>query len=176
MPLDPPMADLEDHRRQVYASLLRLTRNHGEAEDLAQDALLACWRKRDVYEGRGSFVGFVQRTAFRLWLNQRKKQGRRDRLLELDASADSAVAAAAEQLTRTSSVNAFLDHLRQALEDLSAEQRDAFILFRLEGLTCAEIAMRTGDPVKTIETRVRRATLALAERLEPHRHLLTSTP
>lgn len=44
-------------------------------------------------------------------------------------------------------------------------------------MTCAQIAERSGTPVKTIETRVRRATLALAEALREHRALLLeSTP
>lgn len=169
--------DLEACRRQIYRSLRRLTQDHGEAEDLAQETLLRCWRKRHLFEGRGSFAGFVHRTAFRLWLNHRKKELRRERLaLAAWSSSPAPVAAPAVEVVCSDSLERFLDLLREALEELSTEQREAFVAFRLEGLTCAEIAERQSEPVKTIETRVRRATLALAERLKGHRHLLTTRP
>ena len=46
--------------------------------------------------------------------------------------------------------------------------REAFILFRFEGHSCAEIAEITGTPKKTVESRLTRAVQILSERLKRH--------
>jgi DNA-directed RNA polymerase specialized sigma24 family protein len=62
--------------------------------------------------------------------------------------------------------------VNEELASLTADAREAFVLFRFEGLTCPQIAELTATPVKTVETRVRRATAALAARLGRYRHHL----
>ena len=50
--------------------------------------------------------------------------------------------------------------------------REAFVLFRFEQLTCVQIAEITDAPEKTIESRVRRASLLLAEKLKAYKDQL----
>jgi len=167
--------DLRDeHRLDVYRFLLGLTRDHGEAEDLAQESLLQAWRKRHLYQHRGSFVGFLRRTAFHLWLNHAKKKKRRHVLAPVDSGLESALPATpGDPVARADALSFFVHRMTEALDELPPDQRDAFVDFHFEAMTCLQIAERTGTPVKTVETRVRRATLALAHRLRHHRNLLS---
>ena len=72
---------------------------------------------------------------------------------------------AAARAERAESDSYLAARVRDAIDALPPPMRESFVLFRFEGLTCAEIAAALGAPVKTIESRVRRATLLLGERL-----------
>ncbi len=71
---------------------------------------------------------------------------------------------------RAETVGFLIGRVQEALDCLPEPARQAFVLFRYEGLSCAEIAGLLGAPVKTVETRIARATQLLAQRLGPYRH------
>lgn len=163
--------DLFDRQRDpLYRYLYRLTGNRADAEDLLQDAFAAVWRKRDRYEGRGSLEGFLRSTAYRLFLNEWKKTSRR-RDLAPPPEPPRTVPAAAGEVAESEARGFLMEKVRDALAQLPEPSRRAFELFRFEGWTAREISEATDTPVKTVETRVRRATLALADALGRYRHL-----
>ena len=55
----------------------------------------------------------------------------------------------------------------RAIDALPEPQRQAFILHRFEELSCREIAAVTGEPVKTVESRLRLALAKLTGMLKP---------
>jgi RNA polymerase sigma-70 factor (ECF subfamily) len=63
-----------------------------------------------------------------------------------------------------------VQRVRAALDELPEPTRTAFVLFRYEGLSCAEVAETQGVPQKTVETRIARAAELLADKLRPYRH------
>lgn len=165
----------QSERVPLFRFLYRLCGNPSDAEDLLQETFLAVWRKRHQFEGRGAAAGYLRRTAYRLFLNAREKRERRAGLLAL-ADSDPRLAPAASAELERAEAQAFLAaRVRQAIDGLPGPMREAFVLFRYEGLTCIEIAEALDAPVKTVESRVRRATLQLAERLRPfEKHLSAS--
>lgn len=62
--------------------------------------------------------------------------------------------------------SSFWELLGEALEELPAEQREAFVLHELEGKSFKEMAELTGLPVNTLLSRKRYAVLYLRERLQ----------
>lgn len=62
--------------------------------------------------------------------------------------------------------NLFWEELQLALNELPAEQRDAFVKNEIEGIPFKEIAVETGVSVATLITRKRYAVLHLRERLQ----------
>ncbi|MCG3133065.1 MAG: hypothetical protein HMLKMBBP_00157 [Planctomycetes bacterium] len=160
-----------DHREAVFRFLCRLTRNAADAEDLLQETFLTVWRKQAQFEGRGSVAGWLKRTAFRLYLNEREKRTRRAELDERVGAPDPRTSAppADREVARRDAVALLSKKVEEALRSLPDEPREAFVLFRMEGMSVAEIGELTGVPAKTAETRVRRATLLLAEMLSKHR-------
>jgi RNA polymerase sigma factor (sigma-70 family) len=65
--------------------------------------------------------------------------------------------------------------IRQALEQLAPEQRQVLELAYFEGLSQAEIAARLGQPLGTVNVRMRMAMRNLTTSLSPH-GLLTKEP
>jgi RNA polymerase sigma factor (sigma-70 family) len=162
------------HRESVFRFLWRLSRNAADAEDLLQETFLVVWRKRGQFEGRGSVEGWLRRTAFRLYLNEREKRKRR---ADLDARrpVPSASSAPADRDVAERDAAAFMAaRVDEALAALPDDPREAFVLFRWEGMTCAQIGELLGVPAKTVETRVRRATELLHEKLSRYRNDLPS--
>ena len=162
------------HREAVFRFLWRLSRNAADAEDLLQETFLTAWRKRDQFDGRGSVSGWLRKTAFRTYLNEREKRERRRRLVAEsgppDRGSSSQVAPSADTDVARADAQAFLKaRVEEALAALPHNARESFVLFRYESMTCAEIGVLIGAPAKTVETRVRRATEQLARRLERYR-------
>jgi len=165
----------EDQRQPLFRFLYRLTHNASDAEDLLQETFLAVWRKRDQFEGRGSVGGYLRSTAWRIYLNARERDERRAALAP-KAAPDAEMPDEADPVLETSESAGFLlQRVRDELGRLPDGAREAFVLFRYEGLSCAEISALTGAPLKTVESRVARATRQLAERLRPYRHLMPSS-
>jgi RNA polymerase sigma-70 factor (ECF subfamily) len=161
------------HAAAVHRLLVRLCRNRADADDLLQETFLAVWRKRDQFEARGSVEGWIRKTAFRTYLNERGKRRRRDALDEkVPRPAESCAPPADGEVAHREAVAILAARAEEALAEVPDEPREAFVLFRFEGMTCAEIGELTGVPAKTAETRVRRATEILAARLAPWRHVL----
>lgn len=158
----------EDQRDRLYRMLYRLTGNASDAEDLLQDAFLAVWRKRDRFDGRGSLEGFLRKTAMRQFLNANAVERRRSPVGPKHVVERTSPAADADA-EREDARQFLARHVSEAIDALPEGQREAFVLFRFENLTCAQIASMTDTPVKTVETRLRRATQALARRLGPLR-------
>ena len=158
------------HHDAIHRFLWRLTRNAADADDLLQETFLVAWRKRDQFEARGTAAGWLRRTAFRVYLNQRHKTQRRAGLADERTLARPGSVPPEQRLVDDRESAAFLlARVEAAVEELPDEPREAFVLFRYEGLTCAEIAEATEAPVKTVETRLRRATQLLSERLHRFR-------
>jgi len=59
-----------------------------------------------------------------------------------------------------------LEELEDALDELSAEQRDVFLAHEIEGLSFKELAARTGLPLNTLLSRKHYALLHLRRRLQ----------
>jgi RNA polymerase sigma-70 factor (ECF subfamily) len=163
----------QEQRDPLFRFLLRLTRNAADAEDLLQETFLTVWRKRGLFAERGSAAGFLRRTAYRLFLNHSERARRRGTLAP-SAGPDelprvgSAAGGPAEH-ERGETVAFLVQRVRTALDELPEPTRTAFVLFRYEGLTCAEVAEAQDAPLKTVETRIARATELLAHKLAAYR-------
>lgn len=68
--------------------------------------------------------------------------------------------------------NLFWEALQEALNELPAPQREAFVLNEIEGIPFKEIAAHTGETVNTLISRKRYAVLHLRDRLNSLREAL----
>jgi len=124
--------------------------NATEADDLAQDALLKAWDKRDSYTPGTNLKAWV----FMITRNQFYSDKRRSwRVNQLDPEvAERTLMAVSDPMASLE-----LDELRRALTWLSDEQREALILIGAGGMSYEEVAEICGAAVGTIKSRVSRA-------------------
>ena len=175
-PLDEArlQALFESERHGLFRSLLRLTGNASDADDLLQETFLAVWRKRKEPE-TGRHAGYLRRTAYHLFVNHHKARKRREGLHRAGARPEAGESADRE-VERADSQDFLHQQIREAVDRLPEAVRHAFVLHRFEGWTAREIAEATGVPLKTTETRIRRGVALLAESLRPLRRHLPVRP
>ena len=135
-----------------------------DAEEAAQDALLAVSTKIDTYDGRGTFLGWVTVIA---------SNSARSTYRSLRRRADAGGVAVVPENTdpRTTSVIAgtrldLMESLRE-LERCHPAVVESFVLRDLGALSYDEIAELTDVPLGTVKHRIHQARLFMRERLRP---------
>lgn len=141
----------------------RILRNSPEAEDVLQDAFVDAWRNADRYEARrGTAVAWLLTMVRSRALDRLRARASSDRAHHaLQAEEGDPAPLPIESATQRQE----RDLIQGALAELPAEQRAALQLAYFEGLTQAEIAARTGEPLGTVKTRCRLALEKLARLL-----------
>ena len=132
-----------------------------EAEDLVQEVFTEIWKKAGSFNpavaSEATFVGLVAR---RRSIDQLRRRERQPGFEPLEA-------AAAMETPAPESNSGALDSetLRRSVAALPEDTRQLFQLFFEDGCTHPEIAERTGLPLGTVKTRLRRGLVALRDRL-----------
>jgi RNA polymerase sigma-70 factor (ECF subfamily) len=140
-----------------------LTGKDHDAEDVVQEAYLRAYQFFDSFhggDGRAWLLAIVRNTAY-TWLE-------RNRLRQPSTPFDEAVHSGtdlAEAPDALAERREDVALLRQAVEDLPPEFREAIVLRELEGLSYKEIAAVTGCPLGTVMSRLARGRERLHERL-----------
>jgi RNA polymerase sigma-70 factor (ECF subfamily) len=155
------MTDLFDrYGSMVYSVALRVLNDPGQAEDVMQEIFFQIWRSPDSFvQGRGSMGAWLAVMA----RNRAIDALRRRKPTE---SVDNVVLASPTNLASEIERNSLMEKVRQVMKDLPSEQQDSVRLAFFEGLTHAEIAARTGDPLGTVKTRIRSALMSLRKAIE----------
>lgn len=148
---------------RVKAYLMRLGAEAAQAEELAQEVLIAVWRKADTFDRTQASVSTW---IFRIARNRRIDAVRRVSKGELDPydpsllpepeiAPDDAVSAS-ERETR----------VREAVRELPPEQLDLLQLAFFDGLSHREIAEKRDLPLGTVKSRLRLAFQKLRGKLD----------
>ncbi|MCA9646962.1 MAG: RNA polymerase sigma factor [Polyangiaceae bacterium] len=145
-------------------ALMVLGRNHADAEDATQQALIAFVGALPRFRGECHPAGYASRIALRLALASRRKSQRDarngqnlmgDELQELSPSPSELSAATRRR-----------ELLRQLLDELPDYLADTLALRTLLGYSLQEVASITDAPVNTVRSRMRLAKEALRRRIE----------
>ena len=143
--------------RPVKSVIGRIVLNAAEAEELAQEAFVRVWQKREKFRAGAAFRPWVFAIAVNLARNRLRWWRRRPEVsLEewtdgLDAPAGGANAAELALANERSAA------VRDAVAALPVELREALVLFEYEQMAHAEIALAIGATPKAVETRIYRA-------------------
>jgi RNA polymerase sigma-70 factor, ECF subfamily len=147
----------------VYGIVLRVLRDPGHAEEVAQEVFVEVWRLAPRYRTeRGSVRAWVATIAHRRAVDRvRSEQASRDRQAraerqEIDVGEDVGVVVT-ERLER--------ERVRRALELLAPVQRQAVELAYYGGHTYREVATLLGTPEGTVKTRIRDGLIHLRDHM-----------
>ena len=145
----------------VYATALRILGDTAAAEDVLQEIFMQLWREPSAFDGSrgslGAWLGVISRHRAIDVLRKRRPQ----------TDLEEVVIAGSHDLRKTTEQNLVVEKVRGALAEMFPEQRRCMEMAFFEGLTHAEIAAKTGEPLGTVKTRIRSALLQLRKRLAP---------
>ncbi len=169
---DEAFANLVNHcDRSIYRMTLRMTRNHEDAEDARQEALLKAYVNLDRFQGRSRFSTWLMRIAMNeALMNLRKRNTRQVSLDEAVESNDPKITAMqipdpGEHPERLYARREMLETLTEAIESLQPQSRDVFVLREVEQFSTVETAKLLGVSPNAVKIRLRRARLELQDRL-----------
>ncbi|MDM7957989.1 sigma-70 family RNA polymerase sigma factor [Blastomonas sp.] len=124
------------------------------AEDLVQETMLRAWKARASFEPGSNLQAWTRVILRNVFLSGRRRSrfvGEWD-----DRIADRKLISAATQLEQIE-----LTDVARALDRLPEEQREAVLLFGVEGLSIEEIAVATAVATGTVKSRIGRGRAAI---------------
>jgi RNA polymerase sigma-70 factor, ECF subfamily len=154
-------AELSRRYRGTYTRFaIRMVGDRDDAEDALQSAFVRAYRALDRCDPErfGAWLYQIVANECRTFVTRRT---RREKRLVHDEANLSAVPS-----PPVDSANEALDEIRYALDQLDADQREAFLMKHVEQLSYEEMAEITGDGISALKMRVKRACARLRELLE----------
>jgi RNA polymerase sigma-70 factor (ECF subfamily) len=155
------MTDLFDrYSRMVYSVALRVLKDPGQAEDVMQDVFFNLWENpKSFVSGRGSLGGWLLVVARNRSIDALRRRKPSDSVDDVVLPAKTNLAAEAER-------NAIMEKVRAVMIGLPPDQQKSLQLAFFDGLSHSEIAVRTGDPLGTIKTRIRNALISVRKAIQ----------
>jgi len=157
---------VETFASQLQTIIYRMLLDWHETRDVAQETFIQAWRSLPRYEPRGKFQSWLFQIGVRKALDALRKRKRRpefsgEGLTEIDAAARNQ-----GMEDPTVARNEIIAAIEQAIQELSPEQRTAFVLSEYEGYGNREISEVIGGSAKSVEMHLYRARQSLRERLK----------
>jgi RNA polymerase sigma-70 factor (ECF subfamily) len=153
----------EIYAPRIKTWLMRRGATPDTAEETAQDALVAIWRKAPLFDpARATASAWIFTIARNLQIDKSRRDARERRgaILELAESVE------AERPDELFDADESGELVRSALAGLSAEQMEVVQLSFFEGVPHGEIARTLNIPLGTVKSRLRLAMKSLRERLD----------
>jgi len=168
---DAALNDLmQRHAGPVYQFLFRMLSNEEDANDFAQETFARVYRYRDRYGG-GKFTTWLYTIASNLARNEYRRRGRHPNV-SLDAEAGpngksigETLRASAAEPSEEAETAERQRAVRQAVDALPPDLREAVVLCEWEEMTVADAAVVLITSKKAIESRLYRARQRLREQL-----------
>jgi RNA polymerase sigma-70 factor (ECF subfamily) len=145
-----PAELFERHHRALYRYLLRMTSSREQAEDLTQEVFVRVMKATDAYQEQNSERAWLFRIARNLRCDLARQHSRQG---VPSALTDGGPAQGPRQLVRLG--------LTRAIAALPDEEREAFVLAEIGGLTYEEIALVCSITPAAVRSRIYRARVAL---------------
>jgi RNA polymerase sigma-70 factor (ECF subfamily) len=140
----------------VWGIVQRRVREHAAAEDVVQEIFIDIWRHAGRYDpliaSETAFVAMIARRKVIDWL---RKQARQPQMMPLEEMAEPPAAPSAS----AAGMGMDREMILEIIAELPEETRNLFRLHFELGLTHGEIAEKTGLPLGSVKTRLRRGLL-----------------
>jgi RNA polymerase sigma-70 factor (ECF subfamily) len=164
---------VERHSRNVFRLAFRMTGNEQDAEDVVQETFLRAYRQLAKYESRSSFATWLFRIASNYSLDLIRSRKRHQEHREVSVKEDSeldimqSIPATSPTPDRLAFSGQVQTRITAALDELSPQERTAFILRHFEGLSIEQIGASLGTGTNATKHSIFRAVQKLRRSLEP---------
>ncbi len=143
----------EEHFDFVWRSVAHRGVPAALMDDVVQEVFLVVHRKLPEFEGRSTVRTWLTGIVRKVVRDQVRKRSHLPTGVELEVEPPSGAPSPVEALERRRAA----DTLEAILDKMSEEQREAFVLLEIEGMSGKEIAEAVGVPENTVWSRVRAA-------------------
>jgi RNA polymerase sigma-70 factor (ECF subfamily) len=149
------LATFNQIRDELTSTLWFILGNKDDAQDIAQDAFLRCWKKQDDLPDVLNLKAWIFKVAINAAKDLRKSAWKRKTrtMPEEDVLMYKSAVSPLESLQE----NEMVAQLRTALMDLRPEEKEVFLLRQNAEMTYEQIAETANRPVGTIKTQMRSA-------------------
>jgi RNA polymerase sigma-70 factor, ECF subfamily len=162
---------VEQHSRAIFRLAFRMTGNEEDAEDVVQETFLRAYRQLDKYEARSSFSTWLYRIASNYSLDlirmRKRHEEKRERGSVEDRDILQSIPVDSPGPDRLLYGIQISDRVNAALNELSAQERTAFVLRHFEGQSIQEIGDALGTGTNATKHSIFRAVQKLRKSLEP---------
>lgn len=141
----------------------RLTRNHTDAEDLLQDALLRAYSGFHTFRPGSNFNAWLHRILINTYISDYRKRQRRpvqyptDEITDLQLAANARHSSTGLRSAEDLALEGLPDHaISAAMQALPEQFRTAVYYADVEGLRFKEIAKLMDTPLGTVMSRLHR--------------------
>ena len=141
---------------------VHLVGNREDAEEVVQDTFLRAYRALARYEERERFGAWLLRILVNRARTVSAMGRRREKMFPDQVEESLPEASEAHPADRA----ALREEMARALSQLGSDQREAFLLHYIEGLSYEEMAAITGSGVSALKMRVKRSCERLREILQ----------
>ncbi len=140
---------------RIYQLAYRMTGNHADAQDVAQDAFIKAYMALREFRAQAAFSTWLHRIAVNVAVDMLRRRGTRPGpLTDLEATAADPLADGAERIE-------IQRRIQRAIAALPVEQRTAVVLRDMQECSYEEIAEVLKVPMGTVRSRLSRAREAL---------------
>ena len=149
------LATFNQIRDELTSTLWFILGNKDDAQDIAQDAFLRCWKKQDALPDVLNLKAWIFKVAINAAKDLRKSAWKRKTrtMPEEDVMMYKSTVSPLESLQE----NEMVAQLRTALMDLRPEEKEVFLLRQNAEMTYEQIAETANRPVGTTKTQMRSA-------------------
>ncbi len=162
---------VERHSRPLFRLAYRMTGNQQDAEDVVQDSFLRAYKQLARFDERASFGTWLYRIAVNCSLDLVRSRKRRNELTTPGDSDmdDPVLSLPAHDPTpdRIAMSGEVRDRVAEAMTELSASERTAFVLRHFEGMRIEDVSRVLGCQPGAAKHSVFRAVQKLRRALEP---------
>lgn len=159
---------VDRHARTIFRMAYRMTGSAEDADDVVQETFMRAFRKLDRFRADAAFATWIYRIGMncgRDYLRSRKRAP-----VELvdpaDQLSERAMSVGPMQETNMNRIE-IRRKLRAAMEELSGNERTAFVMRHFEGMSIEEIGEALGTRTNATKHTIFRAVRKLRESLGP---------
>ena len=163
---------VETYETSVYRLALRMCGNAHDAEEVAQEAFVAAWKGLPAFRGESKFSSWLYQLTTNAAIDFLRREKRHRAVTPIDDEPEPAALDTPQQVLEEQEVSRAL---QQALDALSPEHREIFLLRQMRQLSYEEIGRLLGLEPGTVKSRLSRAKKQLRQILTQKGNLFASS-
>ncbi|MGD2294641.1 MAG: sigma-70 family RNA polymerase sigma factor [Candidatus Aminicenantes bacterium] len=159
------------YQERIFRTILGLTKNHLDADDLAQETFMVAFKSLQKFKQNSSFYTWLYRIAVNRTLNFLKRARREKKKTEMamrDFSGEEWSAKTVSPPEQNSLSLELRAKIKKAVDSLPLSYRAAFLLVEFEGMLHKEAAYVLECSENTVAWRLHKARKILQTKLRPY--------